>query len=104
MRAIRHSVVSVGCNISRDHARLDLTIPLTLRGVCHLAWAVSGARVLVGYQMDPVVVSEVADRIQALCSHVLIYVGLAFEDHTCIDEEDEGEKDRIYRELYSRSC
>ena len=104
MRAIRHSIVSVGSDISRDHARLDLTIPLAFRGVCHLAWAVSGARVPIGYKMDPVVVSEVADRVQALCSHVLIYVGLAFEDNACVDEEDESKEDRIYRKLYSRSC
>ena len=46
--------------------------------------------------MDPVVVSEVSDRVQALGSHVLIYVGLAFEDDASVDEENEGEEDRIY--------
>ena len=78
MSAVRHSVESVGSDISRDHARLDLTIPLAFCGVCHQAWAVCGAWVPIGYQMDPVIVSEVADRVQALGSHVLIYVGLAF--------------------------
>ena len=104
MSAIRHSVESVGSNISRDHARLDLTIPLAFCGVCHQAWAVCGAWAPIGYQMDPVVVSEVADRVQALGSHVLIYVGLAFKDDSGVDEEDEGKEHRIYRKLYSRSC
>jgi hypothetical protein len=46
--------------------------------------------------MDPVVVSEVPDRVLALGCHVVIYVGLAFEDDACVDEENEGEEDRIY--------
>jgi hypothetical protein len=41
--AVRHPVERVGSNISGDHAPLDLTIPLALCCVAHLAWAVCGA-------------------------------------------------------------
>jgi len=41
--AIRHPVERIGSDISRDHAPLDLTIPLALCCVAHLAWAVCGA-------------------------------------------------------------
>jgi hypothetical protein len=40
--AVRHPVESVGSDICRDHSSLDLTIPLALCCVAHLAWAVSG--------------------------------------------------------------
>lgn len=66
------------------------------------AWAIRGACVSIGYDVNTIVVAKVTYRVLTFSGHVVVYVGFPLEDYSSINEEDKSEKDGIYRELYSR--
>lgn len=83
--AVRDPIKGLGADISGYYPVLDVNRPQTL--LCR-AWALRGACVSIGYDVNTIIIAKVTYGVFTFSGHVVVYVGFAFEDHSCINEED----------------